>query len=318
MGLFRGLWALGVLFSFGCAGAADSLPLTYDLPATEPAADELSLDVLLVADNQAQFLYGNPVWLRKGLLDKFVSTGIRSPSLDLYGQDLLASILEKEAGEQRGKVAIHLGDALNISCGWEMERFQRTMGTARRPWFVALGNHDGFYYGSGRTGPGSSQTEWDAACFGGGGALNKTAAIERYLASLVEQGRRPPATPHVRGGVGADPGLAAFAREAVIRKPTAWSYGGKEPAVLRRVAWRLDPDYWRSFVLQEIDITNSERASRPVRVILLDTSQFEVEPGLAGTVLPGVYDAGSSGFLLSDQLDLVRSWLEADREENAV
>jgi hypothetical protein len=317
-GVLRGVIAGGAWLASACSGPGATLPLTYDLPAIEPKdARDLSLDVLLVADNQAQYLYGNPVWLRKGLLDKAVATGIRSPSLDLYGQDLLSAILEKEAGEKRGNVTIHLGDALNISCGWEMDRFARVMSAAKRPWFMAIGNHDGFYYGSGRTGPGSSQSEWDAACYGGGGALKKNVVITRYLGLLAEQGRRPPQAPAVKGGTGADPGLAAFAREARLDRSGAFSYRGSEPAVLRRAAWRIDQHYWRSYVVQELDIS-LPAAARPVRVILLDTSQFDVEPGLAGAVLPGVYDAGSSGFLLSDQLEVIRSWLALDQADGAV
>ncbi|HWP05517.1 MAG TPA: metallophosphoesterase [Polyangiaceae bacterium] len=316
MRLFHGLW-VGALLALGCGGPGVTLPLTYDLPASEPRSNRLSLEVLLVADNQTQYLYGKPIWLRKGLFDKVAVTGIRSPELDLYGQDLLGWILDKEAGVRRGTVSIHLGDALNLSCTWEMDRFTRTMSAAKHPWFMALGNHDGYFFGSGRTGPGSSQAEWDAGCAKGGGPITKTQVIERYFGLLVAQGRQA-AVATSFGGLGADPGLAAFAREADIAHEAAWSYTGNARALLRRVKWHRDCQYWRSYLIQELDITDPVDAPRPVRVILLDTSQFKDEPGLAATVIPGMYDAGASGFMLDNQLDVVRSWLEEDRKDNAV
>ncbi|MGH2362228.1 MAG: hypothetical protein ACRDGM_17010, partial [bacterium] len=43
-----------------------SLSSTWGIPAQEASGSPLSLQVVLLADNQLHHLYGDPVWLRSG------------------------------------------------------------------------------------------------------------------------------------------------------------------------------------------------------------------------------------------------------------
>lgn len=300
-------FALFALALCACTGTRPSLPLAFQLPAEEPEeSTALSQRVLLIADNQQHYLYGEPVWLRRGLFDKAVGTAIRSPQLDLFGGDLLEWILAN--AEQTGKtVPIHLGDAANVSCEVELDRFAAHMRKSEKPWFMAPGNHDGFFYGTGRTLFDSAQMRdaWAKACRNGGGPLTTSDFIRRYLGLLAAQN---------------DPGAQAFAREAGPTKDRGdWRYRGTGRALLRRVAWRFYPnglEYWHSYVIQELDLT-VPGSPRPVRALLIDTSQYDVEPSLVGHITPGLYDAGSTGSMRSDQLAHLESWLASNQREGA-
>ena len=81
----------------------------------------------LVADNQLNYLYGDPIWLRSGLSDKLFRVAIRPVQQDLFGQDILRWTLNIYGSQYP---IIHLGDGTNMACAGEFESFIEIMSTA--------------------------------------------------------------------------------------------------------------------------------------------------------------------------------------------
>ena len=130
-----------------------SLSERYEILPEKPDGFALTKNIMLVADNQLNYLYGEPIWLRSGLTDKFVKVAIRPVQQDLYGQDMLRWALELYGSRMP---VIHLGDAANMACSGEFEAFLEIMSTATKPWVMAPGNHDAYLFGN---------MHFDAICF---------------------------------------------------------------------------------------------------------------------------------------------------------
>jgi len=261
----------------------------------EPDGPPISRRVVLLADNQTHHLYGDPVWIRSEFTDRWVASAIRAVQLDLYGPDLFRWIVAVFGAKDP---VIHLGDALDISCAAEFDTFVGAMRSATRPWFMAPGNHDGFYFGNGHF----AELEWARACERGGGPLTKADFIRRYLEVLFEQN---------------DPGAKALAADVPRPIPFErdWRYQGAERALLHAVAWKIDTERpWRSYLIQELDLTL--RPDAPVSAILLDTSQYELPPRLIP--IPPFRNAGLTGSLRRDQLTIVHRWLQRTQRMNAL
>jgi hypothetical protein len=196
---------------------------------------------------------------------------------------------------------IHLGDALNLSCREEYDRFLATMSKARKVWFMAPGNHDGIYFGSS-----GNKREWETACDGGGGPFTKAEFVEAYLRDVLA-GRSGAGLRH-RG----DPGAAEFARYFRGQARADWPYRGGRQSWLRRVAWRIDHKApHRSFVLQELDA--GRPGSRPTRYILLDSSNYKDSPELIP--IPPHVNPGATGDLDDEQLERLGQWLAQDASD---
>jgi hypothetical protein len=43
---------------------------------------------------------------------------------------------------------VHLGDAADVSCPEELDRFLAIMGRSGKTWFYTPGNHDGYFTGN--------------------------------------------------------------------------------------------------------------------------------------------------------------------------
>ena len=136
---------LFVLLLMTCCERKLSLSERYEILPEKPDGFALSKNVILVADNQHNYLYGDPVWLRSGLTDKFVKVAIRPVQQDLYGQDMLRWVLELYGSRMP---VIHLGDACNMACSGEFEEFLEIMSAATKPWVMAPGNHDAYLFGN--------------------------------------------------------------------------------------------------------------------------------------------------------------------------
>ena len=278
------------------AGASCQKPLSLDgnwgIPPQEPLEGvPASLDVAIIADNQIHHLYGDPVWLRSGFTNQFVSVAIRPVQLDYYAPAILQWTVDT-IGDRRPLV--HLGDALNAGCIWEWETFLAVMNETGRGWVMAPGNHDSYYFGNGHF----ALDEWLRVCNTGDGEdgrMTKDRLVEHYLRALAAQGML--ALPGnldgdgiqraSRGGAGAAPGFID----------------------VEEVAWRIDRDRpWRSFVVQRLGITLPSSPQRVV-VVLLDTNQYSMRPRLVPWWF-GMRNAGINGELLADQIGVVDGWLD--------
>ena len=76
----------------GCA-LKDSMSSRYHISPDKPDGFSLTKNVMLVADNQLNHLYGEPIWMRSQFVTKVVSVSIRPVQQDLFGQDILRWVL---------------------------------------------------------------------------------------------------------------------------------------------------------------------------------------------------------------------------------
>lgn len=273
-----------------------SLPRTYLISQSDPQeAKTISQPVWLVADNQLHNLYGEPIrLLRTGLADQYVESAIRSVQLDFYGEYLLRWFLERQASTDPVHPVIHLGDACDISCTGEFERFLEIMHLARGGWVMAPGNHDGFFFGNEHRDP-EGDHEWSGACKNAGEPMTKEKFVRLYLEVLNDQ-------------YGQD-GQPLWTGPSIPSQGN-WRYDTergerRDHPFLSAVAWNIDGAHpWRSFVVQELDLSVPDKPVQ-VKSVILDTTQYQWKPSL----LPLSINAGITGQLLDNQLDVVRSWV---------
>jgi len=298
-GIANGICLL-VIFSAmlgACSTQPPSLPRGYLISQSGPQeAKEISRPVWLVADNQIHNLYGEPIpLLRTGLADQLVEWAIRSVQLDFYGEYLLRWFLEKKASADPVHPVIHLGDASDISCTGEFERFLEIIRLAKGGWVMAPGNHDGFFYGNEQQDT-EGGSDWSDACKNAGEPMTKAKFIRLYLKVLNDQygqegrplwtGSSIPS----RGEWRFDSGKSA----------------GKGSHFLSAVAWNIDEARpWRSFLVQELDLSAADEPVK-VKAVILDTAQYRWKPRL----FPLFLNAGWTGGLRDDQVDVVRSWID--------
>ena len=307
----------------GCSwfSTPPSLPNGYLIPLEQPPSTVISELVFLVADNQLHNVYGEPVQLlRSGLADKIVPSSIRPVQLDFYGQDFLKWLVESRGKRYR---IVHIGDAGDFSCTGEFKRFVEIMRQAKKGWVMSPGNHDGFFFGNEHRD--ASNDDWRAACRNAGDPMTKDVFVRLYLASLVlQQGPGYRALARYLG-------LDQLDREdlerifSLIPGNGDWRYDdipGSDHPFLRAVSWRINEEHpWRSFVVQEVDTTlgtsgppsNSPGTDISVRIILLDTAQFDGAPTLV-PLPPSRVNAGLTGELLPDQVDIAREWFRLNPE----
>jgi hypothetical protein len=305
---------ISVVVLTGCSwfSTQPSLPKSYSIPLNEPPSSYLSRRVILIGDNQLHNLYNDPVPLfRTGAADKIVQSAIRPVQLDFYGQDFLKWVVENT----RGEPIVHMGDACDFSCTGEFERFSEIMQKAKGGWVMAPGNHDGFFYGNEHRDV--EKGDWPAACRNAGEPMTKDRWVRLYLAALVLQ--RGPEYQELTRNFGLEHvahGDFKQASTAILSKNLTqgnWQYKAPGLPFLRSLSWKInEQDPWRSFVVQEVDL--SLDASISIRAILLDTAQYEEKPIL----LPLSRNAGVTGELLEDQLGVVKSWIESDQNRKRV
>ena len=274
-----------VVFLFSCSQKL-SMSSQYEIADEKPDGFALSKNVLLVADNQLNYLYGEPVWLRSGFTDKLVKVAIRPVQQDLFGQDILKWTLYYYGSQVP---VIHLGDGTNMACKGEFESFVEIMSTAGKPWVMAPGNHDACFFGNMHLNLG----EWSAACRGAGGPMTKDEFVRRYLAHLQEQEKD-------------------FGSKYQNDLPAKgiWRADSGPDNFLVSIAWTIDMENpWRSYVVQEIDL-GLRNSNQPVRAILLDTCQYKNAPTLVPT--PLTPNSGINGDIGDEQLEYVENWLKDD------
>lgn len=305
---------ISVVLLSGCSwfSTRPSLPKGYSIPLNEPPSKYLSRRVILVADNQLHNLYNEPVTLfRTGVADKIVQSAIRPVQLDFYGQDFLKWLLENT----RGEPVVHLGDACDFSCTGEFERFSEIMQRAKGGWVMAPGNHDGFFYGNEHQD--IEKGDWPVACRNAGEPMTKDRLVRLYLGALVLQ--KGPEYQELARNLGLEHLAHANLKEAtaaILSRNLSqgnWRYNVGGRPFLRSLSWKIDEGApWRSFVVQEVDL--SLDASTSVKAILLDTAQYEEKPIL----VPLSRNAGVTGEILGDQLEIMKSWIESDQNRERV
>ncbi len=271
-----------------------------------------SKKVLLVADCQLHNLYSKALPERNPTAVAAINTAIRPPQLDLFSADVLEWILTQ--GAKGSEAVLHLGDALDLACEGEFRDFLEVMKTAKKPWLMAPGNHDFFYFGTYNP---QDVDLWDRACYGSTRRLPKDEFIRLYVAAILSQD---------------DPGCIALSKAlglearrmedpAVLGKDIPLTFEWHNPAsssgLLDAIAWNIDSEApWRSFILHAANLDDpSQKGSKRIRAMLMDSSQFQREPTLipnAWECFPVQLNCGSSGEMLPNQMRLIRRWMESE------
>ena len=129
------------------------------------------LGFYFMSDNQFNNFLGDPQLMRTKIADKIVVVAIRPPRLDLFAPDNMEHTIRMQGKDNH---IVHLGDATNIACWNEWEKFTYRMKPdilgrqMHQGWVMVPGNHDFFFLGNTagshlrKTG-GIKQT-WAAAC----------------------------------------------------------------------------------------------------------------------------------------------------------
>jgi len=305
----RAALLLAVLLAGACVTPE---PPTRFTPAWEPFVPSgeswiSTRKALLISDCQIHNLLSLPLPERNLSAEAAAATAIRPPQLDLFSPDVLAWILEN--GEPDADVVLHLGDALDLACTGEFDRFLATMRHARKPWFMCPGNHDFFYLG---TYPPQDEELWKAASYDAGEPLQKDRFVRLYVAMLVQ--RDEAGCKALAEALGVAPDADAGAIADALPAQFEWKAPEGTGGLLHRIAWSLDAERpWRSFLLQAIDLTRPGETRFHNYAFLADSCQFGIRPELVPNgwkSWPLALNCGFTGEMLPDQMRTIRAWLD--------
>jgi len=268
---------------------------------------------LLCSDCQFHNIYSKALPERNLSAEAAASTAIRPPQLDLFAPDVLRWILENGAPDK--DVVLHLGDALNLSTTGEFHKFLDVMKSAGTPWFMAPGNHDGYYFG---VYPTHAENLLADSAFMSGKPLGKDYFVRLYVAAIARQDESGCA--ELAAALGLDPRTDEDIEEVAKRVPLEFDWEAKEGAtgLLARIAWKIDEDVpWHSYVIQAINMSGETYGERDGRVYLLDSCQYSRRPKMvpnAWRSYPAPINCGLTGQMMPDQLRKVRAWFEEGGE----
>ncbi len=306
-----------------------------------PMSGMTQLPIFFISDNQFHNFLTDPTALRNKIADKFVRVAIRPPLQDLFAKDLFTYVLEKYS---RNNFVIHLGDALNIACKSEWKRFEETINSGRRfnyGWVMVPGNHDSFFFGN-TLGIQLSESSpvlksWVESCntvypplkaqISKDLIFTKDVLVKNYYRNLLNQGKDNPVDfPMIRD---VDCYFNAQRSKNVwYEKSTSMAlcdWQNKNPkGVLQkfRLTYPQKDDVilsYRSYILQEIDLSKYLNLGFKIKGILLDTSDYKNTPTLVTGAIrsminfPGSrLNAGVNGSIGLDQFETVKRWLKED------
>ena len=258
-----------------------------------PAWAAPTAGITLIADTQEHENKGPPDAGVQKSAQKVVRVTLRPAQQTLFAKEVLRDVITRSDDPAP---IVHLGDALDLSCRTEWQRFTEVMDSTTRPWVLAPGNHDGFAFGNKlpvgkkfkRSLTGMSRPGWNSVCdrgmyWGEPQSFDKNAFIVEYLASVQ---RRFP----------------AFAA-ADLQKATGWSCP-PQATFLRCIAWSIvGAEPWKSHITQIVAVPGAQPSDAPLHLVLLDTSQYAEAPRWAGE------EAG----VQASQLDAAREMVTALR-----
>ncbi len=264
---------------------------------------------LLCSDCQFHNIYSKPLPERNLSAEAAASTAIRPPQLDLFAPDVLRWILKNGAPDK--DVVIHLGDAMNLSTTGEFRKFIEVMKSAGTPWFMAPGNHDGYYFG---VYPTHDENLLADSAFMSGKPLEKDDFVRLYIAAIARQDE--PGCAALAAAIGIESRAEDDIEEVAKNIPLEFDWKAKPDAtgLLARIAWRIDEvNPWHSYVLQRINMANENTGGREASSLLLDSCQYGRRPKMAPNAwrsYPIPINCGLTGQMMPDQLRKLRAWLE--------
>ncbi len=249
--------------------------------------------IYFVADNQVH-LYNGSVYQFENKTSKIGSaSSSRPPQSTLFGSFAYETFL---SSLNQSALLVHLGDACDISCPQELDRFFDAMDIYEGPWVFTPGNHDGYYSGNSQH-KSSNKKKWEAAC--DSTRLDKVDVITQYLSRRFNKDIK-------RSVVGIEP----VEGDTVLNNASVNYYAVINP----------DPDSAQeSFIIQKVRYTTA--SGKTVLIILLDTSQYKNPPKYrhASIDFRSQKIAGFTGEILKNQKKIVNQWLDSlDSEIDAV
>lgn len=295
----------------------DTMPaarLPFAPPDVEPSS------VWIVADPQLHNVAGAATRSKTALGDRVSSTALRPPSLDLWADVVLASIVDRMRTAAPRAPVFFLGDAANVSCIGELARFLDVMRPL--PWLGVLGNHDGYYMGNMAFRPdpviNPAPSTWQGACQhstprggpelaalerrfledldGKGGlthveqrTLTKTHAVWMYLGDLAT---RVGAAPERSPWIGDNWKLLGEHRRQYTLDAALDLDGAPVAVSVRAQIAELTPKEkgheqsraWQAMVVQDVTLPDK------VHVLLIDTTDYAWTPPTSPWQLRAIYE----------------------------
>jgi hypothetical protein len=304
------------------------------LPESE--LQDLSTRIYLISDNQRHEVLGGGVnWFRSSASDVITKVAIRPPQLDLFGQDLIREALQTIDGfvlhlgdacdiSNTGEFGRFAWDMRLAPNGWVMApgnhdgfffgNSSRTKENLIDEWNQSAESYEinGTSFKSQAMQKDRFVSYYLAALVlqdeVWSGQLARKLGTEKYLGRWAERNRVATAgQPITFSEYWTE--LVALQEEIYRATDADQSHFSLEltqndPPIgqpyLRRVAWHIDKnDVWRSFVLQEVDISAPSAAttSTPERtsILVLDTAHYGVQPSLDHGIPSGVLHKLTSG-----------------------
>lgn len=127
-----------VIFMAGCSNKLVNESSNLDFYSSTGNSD-----ILFIADNQNALLLTEPIFEQSKLTEITVNTAHRKAALDEFSLDIIEYITKNN----KSPILIHAGDILNNSCVEEFNQVKVTLDNSKRAWYIAPGNHDGYYLG---------------------------------------------------------------------------------------------------------------------------------------------------------------------------
>lgn len=309
-----------LIFSLSSACTSLGSNLEDDLIQAPPPPDSLiSPPILVIADNQQTMEY------RQGNFETTIglkyALGIRSATrpraLTLWSLNIIEKIAAIEA---EANIVLHLGDVLNNSCLSEWEQVRDKLDLIRQDaWYIAPGNHDGYYFGlthpmpgdngNAGNGPLNEYAGWSAACI----PLNERVDENEPTLTNVDNEIR---IKHILDKSDFVQNYLNVLIERGVDLPDQ-TCGAVDHATLRGICFNIDTDEpWRSFIVQYIVI--GETSGIPVHIVITDTSAFDYQPQIVEWWLPKFKSAYHSVNFLESVLEATSYWLSRIDPDNTV
>ncbi|MFJ3459916.1 hypothetical protein [Achromobacter spanius] len=216
---------------------------------------------------------------------------IRTGQQVLGAGDLLQQVLRKS---QDYRLALHLGDAIDVSCSTEWYRFSRVMERDRgRPgpksWLFAPGNHDGYLAGNFYP-------------------LKDGIYTDEYWNNICNVGRVIENDQHVHQRITKNQVLKEYLSQVLGSKieTDKGSRGRSCPTDGLCLSYSLSSEAWKSYLVQLVRLPGAPDAKRPVYALLLDTSDYKIRPYIPANMPKAGLVAGISDEQLESASDLVR------------
>jgi hypothetical protein len=240
--------------------------------------------IFAVGDTQLHHLYGKRGWAQSPFADRWsgLEVPIRPAALDDGSDLLLETFLAEHATRYARHSLVYMGDAADLSCTQEYDRFFAIMkGAGLDRFLMVTSNHDGFYVGNftrkadadGALGYTDMPEDWTRACSEPGSLddhrLTKGRAVARIAPVLPDA----PAWATSRSDEGADDPSGYAKSWLAYARPLGGGDDGAPPA------WGLFVDTidYRGFDLSSTQGAGSVAGVSQEQLDALDRAMFEAD-----------------------------------------